>query len=268
MTEEPFAFDALAADYDSHFTRGTVGTLMRQAVWRRLEKCFAPGDRILEVNCGTGEDALYLARRGVRVLATDRSAAMLEVARRKVKSEGLAAMVEVRQMAIEQLAEVQSCGAAAPPLDPPFDGALSNFGGLNCVADLAGVARGLAMCLRRRARAILVVMGPVVPWEWAWFLARAQPRKAFRRLRPGGTPWRGLTIRYPSIRSVRRTFEPAFRLRRTSALGALIPPTYVESWAVKHRRLLSWLNRLERRGETWPPLTWLADHYLLELERR
>ena len=115
--------------------------------------------------------------------------------------------------------------------------------------------------------ALLCVMGPLVPWEWAWFVWRGQPTKAFRRLRRGGVPWRGLTIRYPSMRATRRAFGPWFRLCRASALGALLPPPYAEDWAVRRPGLFARLNRWERRLETVPPLPWLADHYLLELER-
>ena len=53
------------------FTESRLGELLRQAVWRRLDDVFRPGDRVLELDCGTGEDAVHLARRGVRVLATD-----------------------------------------------------------------------------------------------------------------------------------------------------------------------------------------------------
>ncbi|HXO21658.1 MAG TPA: class I SAM-dependent methyltransferase [Thermoanaerobaculia bacterium] len=250
----------MAEGYDSGFTESAVGTLMRRAVWRRTDAVWGPGDRVLELNCGTGEDAVHLARRGVRVVATDVSEAMLERARAKVAAAGVEHLVEVRRMAIEELGG----GTAAAA----FDGALSNFGGLNCVADLAPMARALASCLRPGGMAALCLMGPFVPWEWVWFLGRGRLGEAFRRLRPGGARWRGLTIRYPSIRAARRALAPAFRLRRAAAVGALLPPTYAEGWARAHPRWLARLDRWERRCETWPPLPWLADHYLLELERR
>ena len=158
---------------------------------------------------------------------------------------------------------------AGGELPGPFDGAFSNFGGLNCVADLAAVASSLAARLRPGAPVLLCVMGPLVPWEWVWFLGKGKPADAFRRLRPGGVPWRGLTVRYPSIRALRRAFAPAFRALRVSAVGALLPPTYWEVWTTRrHPRLLSALASWERRLETVPPLPWLADHYLLELERK
>ncbi|ETX03826.1 class I SAM-dependent methyltransferase [Candidatus Entotheonella palauensis] len=258
MSPSDFAFDDLAADYDSQFTHSKIGTLMRQAVWRRLDSRFRPGQRVLELNCGTGEDAIHLGQQGVQVLATDLSREMVELTRRKVEQTRLAATVRVQQLALERLHELETA---------PFDGALSNFGGLNCVADLSGVGRALAARLRPGALAFLCVMGPWVPWEWGWFLCHGTPGKAFRRLRPGGVVWQDLMIYYPSIRTLRRAFSPAFRLCRASAIGALLPPPYAESRMVKYPRLLTFLNRWERRLETLPPLPWLADHYLLELER-
>jgi len=294
------AFDKLAPDYDASFTATPLGTLLRQAVWSRLDASFAPGQRVLELGCGTGEDAVHLASRGVHVLATDASPVMAETARRKVAAAGLGEMVDVRRMSIEEVV-----GSHLPPTPPPgegrkealffpetassclpspgdreggagrgaggegasFDGAFSNFGGLNCVADLRRVAQGLAAILPSGAPVLVCVMGPFVPWEWIWYLGRLRPGTAFRRLRPGGVVWRGITVRYPSIRKLRRAFSPAFRLRRVSGVGAFLPPTYAEGWTRRHPRVLSLLDRWERRLAAVQPFPWLADHYLAELER-
>lgn len=252
-------FDSMAADYDRSFTTSAIGQRMRAAATIRIDAAFGPGDQVLELNCGTGEDAVRLASRGVRVLATDSSLQMLEMTRAKVGRAGLTGMIDTAPLAIEDL-PLATSGA--------FDGVLSNFGGLNCVSDLPAVSRGLAAMLRPGGRALLCVMGPAVPWEWCWYLAQGQPRKAFRRMRRGGTRWRGRTIRYPSIGAVGRAFAPHFTRRRVSAVGALVPPTYAEAWAVRHPRMLAAFDRIERRIETLPPLPWLADHYLIELERR
>jgi SAM-dependent methyltransferase len=256
---EAAAFDRMATDYDRSFTTGAIGRRMRAAVWRRLDAAFRPGERVLELNCGTGEDAVYLAQRGVRVVATDVSPGMLAIAHKKVLRAGVADRVDLVQLRIEDL--------PCRPISGSFDGVLSNFGGLNCVDDLSGPARGLAGMLRPGARALLCVMGPAVPWEWGWHLARGQPRTAMRRLRRDGALWRGLTIRYPSIRAVRHAFAPHFVQRRVAAIGALVPPSYVDDWASRHPRLLAALDRCERRAETMWPLPWLADHFLIELER-
>ncbi len=244
-----FPFDALAAGYDRQFIGTPLGALLRKRVQSRLDARFAPGDRVLELACGTGEDAVHLGQRGVRVVATDASAAMIEQARAKIAASALTGIVETRQLAIEDLATLAG----------PFDGAFSNFGGLNCVADPAAVAVVLADLLRPGAPLLLCVMGSLVPWEWAGL--------QFRRLRRGGVAWRGITVRYPSPGSLRRAFAPDFRPLRLSAVNALLPPTEWEAWTSRHPRLLAALARWERRLETVPPLPWLADHYLLELER-
>lgn len=255
-------FDAMAADYDRSFTQSAIGRRLRAATWRWLDAAFTAGDRVLELNCGTGEDALHLARRGVRVLATDRSEAMLAATRAKIAGAGLAGQVDTALLALE---DVGQAGAAAPG---PFDGAFSNFGGLNCIGDLPGVARGLASVLRPGAAALFCVMGPAAVWEWGWFLARGKPRTAFRRLRRGGSAWRGMTIRYPAIGVLRRAFAPHFAFRGVCAIGALLPSGYAEQWAARYPRLLDRLDQLERRFETVPPLPWIADHYLIRFERQ
>lgn len=251
-------FDNLAADYDVRFTGTPLGTCLRQAVHRRLDARFSPGHHVLELACGTGEDAVHLGRRGVRVLATDASPRMVEQARAKIMTEGLAGTVEVRRLAIEDLGTFSGS----------FDGAFSNFGGLNCVADLRLAAAFLSDLLKPGAPLLLCVMGPLVPWEWAGFLLRGKPGEAFRRLRRDGVAWRGITVRYPSIGALRDTFAAGFRPLRVSAVGALLPPTEWEPWMKRHPRLLATLARWEQRLETVRPLPWLADHYLLELERR
>lgn len=251
-------FDALARDYDADFTTGVIGRCMRRAVHRRLEEAFGPGDRVLDLGCGTGEDAVWLARRGIAIVAVDRSAEMVAAARAKVERAGVGERIGVRQAAIEDV--FGELPAAS------FDGALSNFGALNCVADLGTVAAGLAAVLRPGAPAVLCVMGPWVPWEWLWYLVRGRPGTAFRRLRPGGAEWRGMTVRYPSIGGLKRVFQPAFEVRRLSAVGALLPPSYAEGWAARNPRWIERLDRWERHFETRWPLPWLADHYLIELQ--
>jgi SAM-dependent methyltransferase len=256
------AFDALAPDYDARFTQSVLGRTLRRAVWRWLDRAFAPGDRILELNCGTGEDAVHLATRGVRVLATDGSSAMLDLARAKIGDADLDGSIELKGLEIERLETLVAESAG------PLDGAFSNFGGLNCVADLPRAAQSLAALLKPGARVVLCVMGPLVPWEWLWFVARGQPGKALRRLTPRGVAWHGVTVRYPSPSTLRRAFAASFAARRVGGLGVLLPPTYAEGWARRHPGLVERLDRWERRIEGWPLVTWLGDHYLLELERR
>ena len=136
------------------------------------------------------------------------------------------------------------------------------------MADLPRAARALAALLKPGARVVLCLMGPFVPWEWAWYLAHGEAGKALRRLGSSGVPWRGITVWYPSLGAVRQAFAPSFRVVRTGGLGVLLPPTYADGWAQRHPTLIALLDRWERHMEQWPLIPWLGDHYLLELERR
>lgn len=259
------AFDRVAEEYDRTFSRTELGRLYRRAVWRRLDARFAAGDRVLELNCGTGEDAVYLAARGVEVLATDVSPAMLAQTARKAAAAGLDGRIRTARLDLEDVSPERASELIAVH-GAPFDGALSNFGGLNCVANLGAVARFVASLLHPAAPLVLCLMGKFVPWEWVWHLAR--PEKALRRLRRGGAMWRGIRVYYPTIGEVKQAFARHFALERAAAIGALLPPPYAEGWARRFPRIVRWLDALERRVETVPPLPWLADHYLLEFERR
>ncbi len=130
------AFDAAAPFYDATFTRTRLGRWLRAAVWERLDGLFSTGDRVLELGCGTGEDAIWLARRGMRVYATDAAPAMLATARVKAEAAGVANVIELATLDLAQ-PERSAVYNAAPG---SFDGVLSNFGGLNCVADRRPVA--------------------------------------------------------------------------------------------------------------------------------
>jgi SAM-dependent methyltransferase len=253
------AFNTLAGSYDEAFSESVLGKTLRERVWRRLDSAFRAGDRVLDIGCGTGEDALHMAGRGIFVVATDASSKMTELTRQKIERAGLAQRVDVRTVAAEALGRELA--------DQRFDGVVSNFGVLNCVEDLGALARDLAPRVVPRGRAFLCLMGPVVPWEWGWYLLEGDWKKAFRRLMPGGADWRGMRIRYPTVGDVSKAFEPEFRARSARALGALLPPSYAEGWAKSHPELVGRLAELEERFEAIPPLAWFSDHYLLELVR-
>lgn len=230
----------------------------------QLAAAFRPGDHVLELGCGTGEDALWLARRGVRVTASDVSQAMLAVAQRKAAAAGLTHLIDFA--AIDLAAPALSIGNCQ------LAGAFSNFGALNCLPDRRPLAQALAHWLRPGSRVVLVVMGPACPWEIGWHLLHGQPRTALRRFRDGAEAHigDGATVRvwYPSPRTLAAEFAPYFAVRDLLGIGALLPPSYlshlVERWPAAFGALAQAEQRLAR---TWP-WTWLNDHYLLMLERR
>lgn len=121
------AFDKVASSYDQEFTDTPIGRAQRDRVWRYMRKVLGRYEqaRILELNCGTGEDAVFMAEMGHEVLATDISTEMLKRVEKKALGAGLEDKVRVRQLDL-----------AAPVLEEEagFDLIFSNFGGLNCIS--------------------------------------------------------------------------------------------------------------------------------------
>jgi SAM-dependent methyltransferase len=257
-------FDHVAETYDAVFTQSLIGRAQRDSVWEELDRCFRPGQRVLELNCGTGVDALHLAERGVDLLACDVAPRMIRVARKRVSSLRGPGRVDFRVLATEDIAVLAEEG--------PFDGAFSNFAGLNCVPDLSPVARHLAKLLAPRARALLCMAGRTVAWEIVWYLGKGNARKALRRFEPGGTVGRlvdGVTVRvhYPTASTMARLFAPEFRLLRVKGIGVTVPPSYLEPLAQRFPRVLRTLAGADRLVSRLPVFRTLADHVLLEFQR-
>lgn len=261
------AFDATAPVFDQRFGAWASVAAQRRAVRRLLLRAFPPDARLLELGGGTGEDALFLAERGRHVLLTDGAPRMVAEASAKARRADLAGRIETRTLLLEGIErfahEWREAGGAM------FDGAYSNFAALNCVPDLAPVARGLAALLRARAPAILVLFGPVPPGEIVVQLVRGDARAAFRRLSRGAVParlgGRDFRVWYPRPRQVARAFEPWFRLRRMRGVGIFVPPSAAEPWITRHPRLLATLDALDRVAAA--PLALLGDHVAYWLER-
>jgi SAM-dependent methyltransferase len=257
-------FDAIADRYDEIFTTSRIGQAQRAAVWAELEKVFRPGDRVLEIGCGTGVDACFLAERGVAVVACDSSPQMITVATRRVRENGRHSSVYPRLLAAENIASLRDADS--------FDGVFSNFGALNCVRDLGLLARNLGALLKPGAPALLCLMGPCCLWEISWYLAHANPRKAFRRLHRGAvaghlTKQTFVSVYYPSVRKLARIFAPEFRLKALQGIGVTVPPSYVEPWADRFTGLLHLGSRIDSVLGRCPGIRALADHILLKFER-
>lgn len=260
-------FDAVAPRYDAAFTDQELGRWLRAAVWERLGAAFRPGDTVLDLGCGTGADALWLARRGVRVLGIDASAGMLDVAEAKALAAGLDEWVSFARLDLHDLGDLIGRDGA----EPSFDGAYSSFGPLNCLPDRRPLGATLGRLIRPGGTLVLVVMGPLCPWEVGWYLAHGHLRTAVRRCR-AGVPARvgGLTLRvwYPSPRRLRRELAPDFEHVETVGLGVFLPPSEMGRLVPRAPRLFETLRRIEERTRATFPATWLNDHYVSVFRRR
>jgi SAM-dependent methyltransferase len=241
------AFDKLAERYDALWSESAIGRQQRAAVWQWLDPLFHTGDRVLDIGCGTGVDASHLIERGIRVFAIDASTEMVRLAR--------ARGVDAHHLAAEALIDITG----------EFHGAISNFGTLNCVPDLKGVAQALGRLIRSGGHAAICLAGCCCAWETAHYVLRRRFAKAFRRWNRGGSEASlGVHVVYPSVRDLVRQFRQHFRLIRWYGIGLCVPPSYIEGISAG---TMAWLVAVDRRLAHRPVFRALADHRLFVFQR-
>jgi SAM-dependent methyltransferase len=267
------AFDAIAPGYDQSYgpDNSRVMGWYRAENLALLHATFPPQATLLEIGCGTGEEALHLAQAGHRITATDISPRMVAITRQKVKAAGLGERISALKMAAGRVGD----------LDRPaqFDGAYASFGCLNCEPDLPALAEALANLLKPGGLFVCSVMARLSPFEILWFIAHRQPRRAKRRLKHGwqmasvtvaggGSDAVDVPTRYLSKRELATAFSPHLTLKQSRAVGLLVPPPYLE---VTYRRWPSFWRRMalvERRLRDQWPWRGMGDHLSLVFKKR
>lgn len=253
-------FDALAATYDDDFTHSPIARYLRGRVQARLDAFFKRGDCILELGCGTGEDALHLAERGIHVTATDASMEMLWATMLKTEHTG---RVTTKLIDLTK----------PPTITPVYDGMFSNFGAINVLPQWKPLARWLKDRVKPGAAAAFGVMSPSCVWEMAWHGLHGDFKTAFRRQRKGtmfqATPdSKPIPIYYPTISQLELAFSPYFKLTHVEPLGVFLPPSDAYGVIESRPALLDKLLALEARFGHKPLLARFADHYWIEFQRR
>ena len=174
------AFDSVAADYDGPRGNNALIQDMRSEMWRTLDATFAPGSRLMDLGCGTGLDAVRMARVGHRVTATDWSQRMVDRTRERAEHEQVSDSVQAMAVGSHELSRIQG--------QAQFDGAYSNLGALNCVPNLTEMAEQCARLLKPGAALVFSVIGRICPWEIGYYALRRNWGRLRVRFAPAMVP--------------------------------------------------------------------------------
>lgn len=257
LTTAETYWNKAAETYERKFSGTIVGQIRRRVVWSELERAFHTGDTVLEINCGTGIDAVHLGGHNISVSAYDISPKMIEMANEHADSVNPICRPHFGVLATEHLERLEH---------QTFDGAFSNFSGLNCVEDLSIVSRDVARLLKPKGRFVICMMGKLVPIEIGWFLFHGRPQKAFSRLfrsRESGT----VQVRMPTVHQISVQMQNHFRLVRRRGAGITVPPSYAEGFALRVPRLMRFLAEFDQRVGHLPVIRSMADCAILTFEK-
>ena len=256
-------FDAAAAGYDASFTHSVIGKAQRKRVYQLLSDVLQKSrpKKILEVNCGTGEDAIWLAQQHLNVVATDISEMMIETAKRKSNGDNPVFV----QADINELPQ--------PFKGQQFDLIFSNFGGLNCLSPirLELFFKNASELLAPNGQLVLVIMPKDTKWEQAYFLAKANFSNVFRRKKNNAianVDGQSVLTYYYNPKETKVMANDYFNTEKISPIGFFVPPSYLEPIFSKHSKLFGVLDTFESGVTDWSFLARHADHYFMYLRKR
>jgi ubiquinone/menaquinone biosynthesis C-methylase UbiE len=261
-------FDHIAQTYDSHFTNSSIGQFQRQVVWRYIEKIIPAlnGLEMLELNCGTGEDAIMFGSRGFNIVATDISQEMLRVTEQKAKQFSMQHRISSRYLDLESFDETF--------FEKKFDLVFSNFGGLNCVRpeSIKRLLERIPSILSPGGRVVAVIMPKFCLWENLYFAAKFRFSRAFRRNSEtevlAHLHGEEMSIWHYSPDDIKKWSVDHFTCINTQPIGITLPPSYLESFFSNKKRVLNCLNFVEKRISNLSFLSGVSDHFLIDLKLR
>jgi ubiquinone/menaquinone biosynthesis C-methylase UbiE len=259
-------FDHIATSYDAVFTKSAIGQLQRGLVWKYIEKISPElsGFDMLELNCGTGEDAVLFGEHGFNIIATDISEEMLKVTQQKVQQFSMQHRISSQYLDLETFSENS--------FNKKFDLIFSNFGGLNCITpeSFQTLLTKIPLALNKGGRFIGVIMPKFCLWESVYFMFRLSPRKAFRRLthKKVDTNLSGVQMDtwYYTPKQVAEWSSENFTHVSNTPIGFILPPSYLESFFLRHQGWLTVLNMVEGKLCSYSALAGFSDHFLIDLK--
>lgn len=254
------AFSETAHEYDEEFSNRLHVVQLRKRVHELIRQYFPSSGVVLELGCGTGEDALFLQSFHYDVIASDVSSEMLRIARQKSLNKN--SPIQFIRFPADHLHAIKerSC-----------DAILSNFGGLNCVEDISHLLHECFYVLKDNGVMIVCLMNRYLLWETFSYIVRGRFRHAFRRWTRSGVyvpvgKYQVLTW-YHSVRTIKRAIKNKFTITKIIGLNIISPPPGSMAFRSKFPRLTKFLETIERKIEALPLVSLLGDHYVLVLER-
>ena len=256
-------FDVAAPLYDNIFTYSNIGKAQRKLVFKYLKPIISQGKKlsILELNCGTGADAIVFANMNHEVIATDISEGMIAVAKAKEHPKNL-------QFKVKDINTITS-----KTFDRKFHLIFSDFGGINCLSheQLEAFLKKSTDLLLPNGKVVLVLMPKNCLWERFYFTLKGDKIKANRRNTTesviANVDGVGVKTWYYNPSDISAIADSIYETKTIKPIGVTIPPSYLEDSFVAKFPILNFFKGLDCIF-TSSSLAKYADHFLIVLEKK
>jgi len=258
------AFDKQSSVFDEVYSRDKITQYKRNRVRKHVNALLNPQSKILELNAGTGEDAIYFASHGHSVHATDISAGMQNTLIRKLDSNHTGINVTTEVCSFTQLENLKNKG--------PFDLIYSNFAGLNCTNQLDKVMASFSSLLKPAGKVTLVILPKFCLWE-TLLVFKGKFRTAFRRFftskgRKAHIEGEYFLCWYYNPSTIKKHLQHQFEILQIEGLCTLVPPSYMENFGDKYSKTFNVLKKLEDKWRTKWPWRSIGDYYIISLQKK
>ncbi len=253
------AFDGVADHYDEHILGNPMNLWLRNRSVRYLSEIFGRGETILEIGCGTGTETLLLAKQGVRIIACDISAKMLEVLSRKAKATGLSdSILPVHARPYSLKSKLKDLGFSE------IDGAYSTYGAINTEPKLDLLFQDLHSLIRPEGSLLLGVWNKYCLYEMLGYSIMLKPSMAVARFRnpvPVGKSRFCIASNAYSVGSLKKYISRFFILRKVYGVQILLPASNLTRY-LPPEPLLSLVKKIDVTLESHYPWNRCGDHFL------
>jgi ubiquinone/menaquinone biosynthesis C-methylase UbiE len=258
------AFNKQAPFFDDLYGKNTIIQYKRERVREHVLQYLKPHASILELNSGTGEDAVCFAKKGYTVHATDISEKMQQVLFEKMRAENLQERITTELCSFTNLENLSKPG--------PYDHIFSNFAGLNCTNKLNVVLNSFNYLLKPNGMVTLVLLPKFCLWEFL-LLFKGKFKTALRRFagRNGAKAHiEGEYFRcwYYNPSYVVRHLKETFDLVSLEGLCITVPPSYMEGFPEKHPHLYRKMVNKEKKWRSRWPWRCIGDYYIITLKKK
>jgi ubiquinone/menaquinone biosynthesis C-methylase UbiE len=258
------AFSKQSAIFDEIYSANIIIQYKRQRVRAHLEHFLKPHSKILELNAGTGEDAVWFAQHNHAVHATDISKGMQEKLIEKVRQNKLERQVTNELCSFTELQDLKNKG--------PYDLIFSNFAGLNCTGDLDKVLQSFSPLLNPDGIVTLVILPKFCLWESLLFL-KGDFKTAFRRFFSSKgvkahIEGEYFTCWYYNPTYVIKNMKEKYEVLAVEGLCTLVPPSYLENFPTRRPSLFNWLKGKENKWKSKWPWKNIGDYYIISLRKK
>jgi Methylase involved in ubiquinone/menaquinone biosynthesis len=257
------AFNRQAPVFDELYIPNGIIKYKRRRVREHLDQLINKGSSILELNCGTGEDAIYFAEKGHNIHATDLSLQMLSILENKIEKKGFQKQITTENISFHDLSNISGKG--------PYDLIFSNFGGLNCTDKLNEVLASFDPLLKPGAYVCLVIISKFCLWEFL-LMFKGKFKTAFRRLfaskgRKAHIEGSFFKCWYYSPSYVIKNMKN-YQLVSVEGLCTLVPPSYIELFTEKHPLLFEYLKNKEGKWKSSWPWRSIGDYFIITFKKK